>query len=209
MKSQNRAWILFVLVFLAWNSLFGSPFRYFANMIEEGAQWIFSQTAMTPAIEALILYSLYGTLLTSLLLIGRSKNQIYIAGICSLATLVHHLVLCIQTGKIYSVSPAIAIGLALALLFLIIKTKRPALWLSDAYVTALAVWIIRDGVLSPIVSRTTFIDGSLGDFLALPSKPWIESLEQVWSLPVLVWAVWPLLMGIGPLVLLARGRKKG
>jgi hypothetical protein len=209
MKSQNRAWIMFTALFFAWNTLPGSPFQYFADMIRQWFGLIIIRPFLPVAWQTILIYFMFALLLSGLLLAGRSGNRFYLAGFCSLATLVHHLVYCISTGRIYPVSLAIAIGLALALLFLIIKAKSPALWLTDAYVLSLAVWLIRDGVLTPVLNRLELMQSSLAEFLALSPDPLIENLDKIWRLPMIVWSIVPLALAIVPLVFFARNRQKG
>ncbi len=209
MKSQNRAWIMFVLVFLAWQTLPASPFAYFADMISQWFGLAARRSFLTAAWQAAIVYLLFALLLTGLLLAGRSKNRIYLAGLCSLATLLHHMVYCIRTGSIYAVSPAIAIGLALSLLFLLIRAKSPALWLTDAYVMALPAWLFRDAVLPPLLRLAGLDKGALAGFLALPEKPLIYNLADIGSLPVYMFSLVFLLLAILPLIFWAPGRQKG
>jgi hypothetical protein len=208
MKSQTRAWIVFALLFVLWHALPGSPFQYFAEMVREAANLLLVQPFLPPAWQVILLYLIFALLLCGLLLLGRSSG-LYLAGICALATMVHHLILCIRTNRIYAVSPAIAIGLALALLFLLIKVKSPALWLSDAYILSLSVWLLRDGFLPPLIRAAKLDDGALGQFLRLPEQPYINSLTGLAGLPLVVWAILPLILAILPLVLFTRGRQKG
>ena len=209
MKSQTRAWVVFALLFCLWSTLPASPFHYFADMI---AQWfgLVANPSFLPAVwQTLLTYLLVCLLLAGLLLLGRSRSRLYLAGICALAEMVHHLILCIRTNQIYAVSPAIAIGLALALFFLIIKAKSPALWLSDAFILSLSVWLIFDGVLPPLLNQLDLEKSKLAVYLQLPAEPLINHLDGLWRLPALVWAVLPLAMAIVPIIFLSRNRQKG
>ncbi len=209
MKSQNRAWIMFILVFLAWRTLPASPFTYFADML---SQWFgFAAGKLFAAFvwQTLLVYLFFILLLTALLLAGRSKNRIYLAGVCSLASLLHHLVYCLRTGSIYPVSLAIALGLALALLFLLIRAKSPALWLTDAYIMALPAWLLRDAVLPPLLKWAGLAQGSLADLLALPAQPFSASLTDVKAVPPYIISLVFLILTLLPLIFWARGRQKG
>lgn len=209
MKSHSRAWVLFALLVLIWQTLPGGPFKYFADMVREGAgrsaEWLIASQAW----QAVFVYLVITIILILLLVVGRHKNQLYIAGICSLATLVHHLLLCIRTGQIYPVSLAIAIGLALALFFLIIRAKSPALWLSDAYVVSLSVWMFREGVLAPVTRLLSMNQSPAIEWLGLPEQSLVRNLSGVWGLPLIVWLLIPLAGSILPLVFLSQGRSRG
>jgi len=208
-KSEGRAWIVFGLLFFLWRTLPGSPFRYFAEMVGDGCIWVTGRMSLPPLWQTILIYLLMGILLVIFLLIGRSRNRLYVAGLCALAEMAHHLVLCIRTGRIYDVSPAIAIGLALALLFLLVKAKSPALWLSDAYVLSLALWLIYDGVLPPLLKTLSLEQSGLAAFLQISANPWINQLSGLWHLPTLAWAILPLTLAVLPIALLGHGRQKG
>ncbi len=209
MKSQNRAWVLLALLFVFWGTLPASPFAYFAAMIREWSGLLLGQPFLPGAWQAVLIYLLLGLLLATLLLLGRSRNRLYIAGVCALAEMTHHLISCLRTSRITSVSLAIAIGLALALLFLLIKAKSPALWLSDAFVVSLAVWLLYDGLVFPLGKLLDLKTTVAAPFLPIPEHSLLENLSGALGLPLLVWAALPVLMAILPLVFLGANRQKG
>ncbi len=209
MKSQTRAWLVLVLLFFLWGTLPASPFTYFANMIRQSGGFLISHPFMPNPWQAILIYMLIGLVLVTLLLLGRSRNRLYIAGICALAEMIHHLLLCIKTMSVNTNSLAIAIGLALALLFLLIKSKSPSLWLSDFFVLSLPVWLIYDGVLYPLSRLLEIKPGQFSPFIAIPANSLIEKLDGVFGLPMSIWALLPLLVAILPLAFLSKNRQKG
>jgi hypothetical protein len=209
MKSQTRAWLVFTILLCLWGTLPASPFKYFAGMIRELGGILIVHPFMPAAWQAILLYILISLVLMTMLLLGRSNNRIYIAGICALAEMVHHLVLCIRTGQVYPVSLAIAAGLALALLFLLIKAKSPGLWLSDAFTLSLAVWLIYDGLIYALGQLPGLPLRQMAAFTPVPDDSLLTRLNGVLGLPLAVWALLPLLLGVLPVVFLGRGRQKG
>lgn len=209
MKSQNRAWFIFALLIVFWGTLPVSPFAYFAEMIREWGGLLIVQPFLPGPWQAVLIYLLTSLVMVALLLLGRSRNRLYIAGICALAEMVHHLVICIRTNRIYSVSLAIAIGLALALLFLIIKAKSPGLWLSDAFVLSLSAWLIYDGVVYPLARLFDLKSELLSQLMPVPEHSLLENLAGVLGMPMLVWGLLPLLLAVLPLIFLGGNRQKG
>lgn len=208
MKSQSRAWLIFALLFILWAVPY-SPFSYFAEMIRELGGYLVIHPFMPTPWQAILIYILTGLLLITLLLLGRNRNRLYIAGVCALAEMVYHLIYCISTSKVYPVSLAIAIGLALALFFMLVKAKSPSLWLSDAFVMALPVWLIYDGFIYPASKLLSIEPGQLAPYFKIPASSLLEKLDGTLGLPMLVWALLPLLLAVLPLVFLTRNRQKG
>lgn len=209
MKSQTRAWIMFTLLLLLWGTIVASPFAYFAKIIAELADFLFRRDAFHIGLQAVLTYLFVGLILTMLLIIGRSRNRVYIAGFCALAGMVHHLIHCLRTQQLYAVSLAIAIGLALALLFLLIRPQGPALWLSDAFIVSLPVFLILDGVVSPVFSFFDLSPQMFEPFLQIPATSLTQRLAGLWGLPQIVWIVVPLAAALIPMIMLTKGRKKG
>lgn len=209
MKSQSRAWIVFAILFCIWGTLPASPFSYFAGMIRELGGYLVIQNGLPAPWQSILLYLLMSLVLVTLLLLGRVRSLTYIAGFCALAEMVHHLFLCIRTGQVYPVSLAIAIGLALALLFLLIKSKIPGLWLSDAFTISLAVWLIYDGAIYALAQVPGLPIRSLAPFIVVPDESLLTGLSGFLGLPMAAWALLPLLLGIVPLIFLGSGRQKG
>ncbi len=209
MKSQTRAWFILTVMLLFWGTLPVSPFSYFAEMIRELSGYLIMHPFMPAVWQSVLTYIVFMLLLSVLLLVGRTRNRIYIAGFCALAEMAHHLVLCIRTGKVYPVSLAIAIGLALALLFILIRSKSPALWLSDAFILSLSVWLIYDGAVYAISRLPGQPLSGLSGLIKVPASSVLPGFDGVFGLPMAVWAIVPTVLAIVPIVLFGKGRAKG
>jgi len=84
MKSETRAWIIFVLLLIFWRTLPVSPFNYFAGMIRDWFDLVAGQPFLPPVWQVLISFLMISLLLTALLLVGRTRSRLYLAGICGL-----------------------------------------------------------------------------------------------------------------------------
>lgn len=208
MKSQTRAWIMTVLILLIWSTLVATPFKYFADMLADGAGWLLGKTGLSGAIITLLTYFLLGGLTCLFLVLGRRKYRLYLAGFFVLAVLVHHLIYCLRTNQLYDISLPIVLALALALVFLLIKNKTPGLWLSDAFIVALPVWLLFESLLILVYSLLKWPAGRWQPFLVVSGQPGILLLDELLGLPWQVWVVVPCVFAFLPLVFLARNREK-
>ena len=84
MKSQNRAWIMFVLVFLLWQTLPGSPFAYFADMIRQWLGLLLDKSALPGPWQPVLAYVSFSLLLSALLLLGRPFGFVALLGVIAL-----------------------------------------------------------------------------------------------------------------------------
>jgi hypothetical protein len=208
-KSQTRAWLVFLIIFLAWNTIIAAPFRYFADMLKTWGQFLVQYTHLASGTQALLIFLWIGVLLVIFLLLGRGRSRLYLAGIFSLAEVTYHLIICIRNNQLYDVSLPITVGLALALLFLLINSKSPSLWLSDAFITALAAWLIYEGPLPALFSLLKIPFKALSPLIVLSNDALIFAMKDYWHLPLLVLALIPTILAVVPLLFLASGRQKG
>ncbi len=209
MKSQTRALIVYLIVFVLFSTAFMGPFRYFSELMMKAATTLTGVLPLGAGWAAITQVVLRSLLLTMLLLFGRSRQSHYVAAICALVGMLHHLIIAVTTRTIYPVSLPIAIGLALALLFLILPSRRPSLWLSDGFILAVSVGLIYDGVLGSLFNLLHLNSNTFAPLFVLPDQSLINRLGGHLGLPALVWALLIAVLALLPVILWSRGRQKG
>ncbi len=209
MKSQTRAWLVTLILLLSWGTLLAAPFRYFAEMLRDWGRFMAGLTPFSAGTQTLLVYLWMTVLLAVSLVLGRGRQTIYLAGIFALAEVCYHLVICIRNNQLYDVSLPLTIGLALALLFLLIRSKSPSLWLTDFFVCGLAVWLLYDSLLAQAVAWLKLAPDALAPIFVFPKTSLIASLQDFWHLPLVAWVIGISLLAVIPLVFLTAGRQKG
>lgn len=209
MKSQTRALIVFLTVFILFSTVVMGPFSYFADLVKKLAATMVGLLPLASSWQAALQFVFMSLVLISLLLFGRNRQSHYIAAICALVEMVHHLIVCVVTKSLYPVSLPIAIGLALALLFLLLPSRRPALYLSDAYILSIPAIMIYDGVLGPLYDLFRLPPRIFSPLFIVTDRQLSSRLDGLLGLPVQVFALVILLMAVLPVIFWARGRQKG
>jgi len=209
MKSQTRALIVIIVVFILFSTPLMGPFSYFSDLVKSMTSTVIGLLPISAAWSAVLQFVFMALLLSALLLLGRNRQSQYIAAVCALVEMVHHLVVCVVTKSLYAVSLPIAIGLALALLFLLLPSKRPALYLSDAFILSIPVSMIYEGVLWTAYDLFRLPARIFAPLFIVSDKSLVSQLDGHLGLPVLVYAALILFLALLPVVLWARGRLKG
>lgn len=206
MNSQTRAWIVSVILILTWSTPLAAPFRYFAEMIYTAVSWLTSYITASDAVITLFGFLLMAAILCLLLWLGRTKQRLYLAGFSALAEVIYHLWICVKNDRIYDVSLPITIGLALALLFLLIPSKTPSLWLSDAFVLSIAGWLAINTFFAGLYEVFGWPLDALAPILTIPNNAPVLNMAGWLGIPLLIWAVLCLAFAIIPVLALARGQ---
>lgn len=209
MKSQTRALIVILVVFILFSTPLMGPFSYFSDLVARLAAAGIALLPISSAWSAVAQVLFRALALTALLLFGRSRQSHYVAAICALVEMVHHLVIAVTTKSLYPVSLAIAIGLALALLFLLLPSHRPSLWLSDAFILAIPVGLLYDVALKPVFSLFRLPARVFSPLFILPDQSLADRLAGHLGLPALAWSLLAAILALIPIALWARGRQKG
>ncbi len=209
MKSQTRAWIVFALVLVLFSTVLMAPFSYFAGLVKTLTGTITGLLPISLAWQTAMRFVTMTLILSALLLFGRNRQSHYIAAVCALVEMVHHLIECIMTRSLYPVSLPIAIGLALALLFLLLPSRRPSLYLSDAYILSIPVMMIYDGVLGPVYELFGLPPRIFAPLFILTDFELSSRLDGLLGLPEWVFSLAILILAVLPVVFWSRRRQKG
>jgi hypothetical protein len=208
MKSESRGWLVGIIILLTWRMTYTSPFSYFADMIVDGIKTLVEFLRVPPQPAVLLLYFMVSAITCGLLFLGRKQFRLYLAGFFVLAVLAHHLVICIRQEKLFDVSLPIVIVLALALVFLLIRNKTPGLFLADAFIMALPVWLIYDGLLVLLFSLFKWSSNRWSPLFVLPDNPQIHQLDGLLHMPWQIWTVFPVVLAVAPIIILSKNRNK-
>ena len=87
MKSQTRAWLVCIVLFVLWGTLAAAPFQYFSDLIRELGGLLVETPVLPAAWKTFLVYLLFAVVLVVLLiLLAKPHISSY-----ALATIIHHL----------------------------------------------------------------------------------------------------------------------
>ena len=209
MKSESRGLIVSLMIFFLWGTVVTGPFRYFADAFRSIFLWISESLHVPSFFYGFLVPLLLVAVLLFFLALGTKKNASYTAGICALLSLFYYLFHSILERAFDSVSIAVVIGLALALLFIIFRVDGGSLWLSDAYIFSITVLLFFELVLSPFLLLFPDFREPAGRLWIVESESLGTGIGDLLGLPALLWSGTFFILLMIPVFFLSRGRKKG
>ncbi len=209
MNSRARATTLFLILLVAWGSLLASPFRAFAEMCRDLARMVIHPPHADEPTSTILVYGFALVVLIAMLVLSRGKVQHFVAPFAALAALAYNLILSMVNGGGFTIALTTSIGLALALLFLLPKSQRPAMWLGDAFTMAIPAMVVFDAIVVPGAAALKIGLPHVKDWLDWPSSSLIHGLDGFLGLNVLLWGLIVLSVFLVPAFFLVSGRQKG
>ncbi len=200
MKSGTRALTVSIVLLLLWGNILTGPFRYFAYAFRDLFIWI-ADSLHAPTV-VLILCTVV------LLVLSSKKFARYMAGICALLSMLNYLLGCLRTKSFDTVSFTVTVGLALALLFLILQADKAGLWLADAYIFSIPVLLFFELVLTPLFVTVHASPNLLSALFTVPESGIATRIGNLFSVPMLIWSLFLFALMLIPVVYLSRNRKK-
>ncbi len=176
--------ILFTVLAVLWGTVVAAPFRVFADMARDAAASAAGRAGLSGPLSACLAYLASAVLMTALLLAGRTRHAELIAGACALAGTVWHMAGRLADRTFTSVSAGVLVGLAAALLLLLFKVRTANRILGDAFAASLAVMVLHDAAVAPLLTRFRPDGGGLPGRLGFGGESLLGTSDLPGGVPV-------------------------
>lgn len=184
------------------------PFRYFAYAFRDFYTWIMDLFHTSDVVSGFVITLLLIITVILLLILSAGKFSAYMAGICALLSMLYYLFTCIQNKSIGTVSFTVTVGLALALLFLIMQADKAGLWLADAYIYSIPVLMFFELVLTPLFVTVKASPKLLSFLFTVPTGSVATRIGNLFEVPMLIWSIFLFALMLIPVIYLSKSRKK-
>ncbi len=184
------------------------PFRYFAYAFRDFYTWIVDIFHTSAVVSGFVITLLLIITVVVLLILSAGRLSSYMAGICALLSMLYYLFTCIQAKSIGTVSFTVTVGLALALLFLIMQADKAGLWLADAYIYSIPVLMFFELVLTPLFVTVKASPKLLSFLFTVPSESAATRIGNLFEVPMLIWSIFLFALMLIPVLYLSKSRKK-
>ena len=209
MRSDLRALIVSILMFLFWGTVLTYPFRIISDITCQATEAVAGKMHL-PAIAfaVLVLFVIMG-ITCVMLFLGRMESSDVIALFLSVLGCI---VYCIRifTSRAFSIESAfVAIVLAGTIVLVLLRKTEWTRYIADAYIMALPVCMCYECVMNPLYRLLKTDLYKLSPFITVPQTGIFSKVGNLLGVDLLVWGGFFFVISILPVIYFAGGRKEG
>ena len=209
MRSDIRALIVSILMFLLWGTVLTYPFRIVSDLICQGTDAIAGKISW-PAIAFAVFCLIVVMGITALaLLAGRMEISETLILVLSLLSAIVYCYRVVDTRTFSIEAVFVAIVLAGSLILVILRKTEIARYVADAYIMALPVRMAYECIMNPLYRLLKTDLYLLSPFMTVPSTGIFSKAGNLLGVPLLVWSSFFFILSLLPIIYLAGGRKEG
>ncbi|MBO4688398.1 MAG: hypothetical protein J5636_07775 [Clostridiales bacterium] len=209
MRSDIRALIVSILMFLLWGTVLTYPYRIVTDLVCQSTEAIAGKIPWPAVASAVFCLIVIMGVTCVLLLLGRMEiSEHLVLGLSILACVVY-TVQVIRTRSFSIDAVFVALILSGALVLVILRKTEIARYVADAYIMALPVRMAYECVMNPLYRLLKADLDKLSPFMTVPSTGIFSKTGNMLGIPLLVWSGFFFIVTILPVIYLAGGRKEG
>lgn len=209
MRSDIRALIVSILLFLLWGTVLTYPFRIDSDLICESTEAIVGKLGL-PAIAfaVIVLFIVMGITCIALYL-GRMEISDGVALVMALIGSIAYSVR-VFTSRSFSVEAVfIAIVLAGAMVLVLARKTEWNRYIADAFILALPVRMVYECIMNPLYRLLKKDLYLLSPFITVPQTSIFSKVGNLLHVDLLVWSGFFFVLTLLPVIYLSGGRKEG
>ena len=209
MRSDIRALIVSILMFLLWGTVLTYPYRIVTDLVCQSTGAIAGKIPWPAIASAVFCLIVVMGVTCLLLLLGRMEiSEHFVLGLSILACVIYSVDV-YRTRQFSIEAVFIAVILAGALVIVLLRKTEVARYVADAYIMALPVRMAYECVMNPLYRLLKADLDKLSPFMTVPSTGIFSKTGNMLGIPLLVWSGFFFIVTLLPVIYLAGGRKEG
>ena len=209
MRSDIRALIVSILLFLLWGTVITYPFRIVSDITCQATEAVVGKIPL-PAIAFAVLVLLIIMGITCVLLfLGKMEVSDHIALVLSITGTIVYTVRIFTTRSFSVAAVAMAILLAGTILLVIMRKTEWTRYIADAFIMALPVRMCYECIMNPLYRLLKTDLYLLSPFITVPQTSIFSKVGNLLGVNLLLWSGFFFIVSILPVIYLSGGRKEG
>ena len=209
MRSDIRALIVSILLFLLWGTVITYPFRIVSDITCQATEAVVGKIPL-PAIAFAVLVLLIIMGITCVLLfLGKMEVSDHVALVLSITGTIVYTVRIFTTRSFSVAAVAMAILLAGTILLVIMRKTEWTRYIADAFIMALPVRMCYECIMNPLYRLLKTDLYLLSPFITVPQTSIFSKVGNLLGVNLLLWSGFFFIVSILPVIYLSGGRKEG
>ena len=209
MRSDLRALIVSILLFLLWGTVLTYPFRIVSDITCQATEAVVGKMGLPAIAFAVLVLIIIMGITCAMLFLGRMESSDAIAMALSLMACI---VYCVRvfTSKSFSIeSVFVAVVLAGTIVLVLANKTEWTRFVADAFIMALPVCMCYECIMNPLYRLLKKDLYMLSPFITVPQTSVFSKVGNLLGVDLLVWSGFFFIVSFLPVIYLAGGRKEG
>ena len=209
MRSDLRALIVSILLFLLWGTVLTYPFRIISDITCQATEAVVGKMGLPAIAFAVLVLIIIMGITCAMLLLGRMESSDAIAMALSLLACIIYCVR-VFTSKSFSIeSVFVAVVLAGTIVLVLSNRTEWTRYIADAFILALPVRMVYECIMNPLYRLLKTDLYKLSPFITVPQTSIFSKVGNLLGVDLLVWSGFFFVVSFLPVIYLAGGRKDG
>ena len=209
MRSDLRALIVSILLFLLWGTVLTYPFRIISDITCQATEAVVGKMGLPAIAFAVLVLIIIMGITCAMLLLGRMESSDAIATALSLLACIIYCVR-VFTSKSFSIeSVFVAVVLAGTIVLVLSNRTEWTRYIADAFILALPVRMCYECIMNPLYRLLKTDLYKLSPFITVPQTSIFSKVGNLLGVDLLVWSGFFFVVSFLPVIYLAGGRKDG
>ena len=209
MRSDLRALIVSILLFLLWGTVLTYPFRIVSDITCQATEAVAGKMHLPAIAFAIFVLFVVMGITCLMLFLGRMENSDTVALTLSVAA---SIIYCVKvfTSKSFSIeSVFVAILLSGTIILVLANKSEWTRYIADAFIMALPVQMCYECIMNPLYRLLKTDLYKLSPFITVPQTGIFSKVGNLLGVDLLVWSGFFFVVFLLPVIYLAGGRKEG
>ena len=209
MRSDIRALIVSILLFLLWGTVRTYPFRIISDITCQATEAVVGKIPL-PAIAFAVLVLLIIMGITCVMLfLGKMEVSDHIALVLSITGTIVYTVRIFTTRSFSVVAVFMAILLSGTIVLVLMRKTEWTRYIADAFIMALPVRMCYECIMNPLYRLLKTDLYLLSPFITVPQTRIFSKVGNLLGVNLLLWSGFFFIVSLLPVIYLTGGRKEG
>ena len=209
MRSDIRALIVSILLFLLWGTVLTYPFRIISDITCQATEAVVGKIPL-PAIAFAVLVLLIIMGITCVMLfLGKMEVSDHIALVLSITGTIVYTVRIFTTRSFSVAAVFMAILLSGTIVLVLMRKTEWTRYIADAFIMALPVRMCYECIMNPLYRLLKTDLYLLSPFITVPQTSIFSKVGNLLGVKLLLWSGFFFIVSLLPVIYLTGGRKEG